>query len=139
MGRPRGSKNKSKELLPTTDQAPPDNMTQEDFVWPNGVSWGIVQLPRDLRPFPTQRIVQTVNENGKLSAYITESSYHRSEVKGWYDKLFRDSYSGGISKGAASLMPVKSKLHWRRFEPGFLSGQTLDTPRMDPTTGEEEK
>ncbi len=144
MARPRGSKNKPKEQnLQPDSETNTTELTQEqpDFIWPNGVMFGVVQLPRDLASgkFATQRIVQTVNENGKLSAYITESSYHRSELKPIFDMLFRKAYAAGISKGAASLLPVKERFHWRAFEPGFLSGTNTDTPRLDPTTGEFEK
>lgn len=73
-----------------------------------------------------------------LKAYITESAYHRSELKGLFDMLFRKSYTASISKGAASLLPVKSRIHWVRFEPEFLLGTNKKPERIDPSTDEKE-
>jgi hypothetical protein len=112
-----------------------DNPEQEMEIAPNGAHFGVIQLPRDLIPHPAaQRIVQWVNRNGELKAYVSESAYHRSELKSWFDKLFRESYSASISKGAAALLPVKSRIHWRRFHPDFLSGSVIEGERIDPTT-----
>lgn len=95
---------------------------------------------RDLSPAPAaQRIVQIVNDNGQMAVYITESAYHRSELKSIFDFLFRKSYTAGISKGAVGLMPVKGQIHWHKFEPDFLSGKNTKTPRLNPETGKPEE
>jgi hypothetical protein len=133
MGRPKGSKNKVKDELEVVQPG--------EAILPNGCHFGVVQLMRDLSPHPAaQRIVQWVNRNGEIKAYISESAYHRTELKSWFDKLFRDSYSASISKGGAALSPVKSRLHWIRFEPGFLTGQVAKPERVNPETdGPEEE
>jgi hypothetical protein len=119
----------------------PDATAQPELtdIAPNGMYMGVVQLPRDLSPrISTQRIVQWVNRNGQLKAYITESAYHRTECKMWFDKLFRESWSQSLTRGAASLLPVKSKIHWVRFEPSFLKGENQSPERIDPMTDEVE-
>lgn len=139
MARPKGSKNKSKADLETPVQLDGTKgvivPSEIDEIAPNGAHFGVVQLPRDLKPAPAaQRIVQWVNWDGVLKAYVTESAYHRTELKSFFDLLFRKAYTAGISKGAASLLPVKGRIHWHRFEPDFLSGTNTDTERVNPET-----
>lgn len=108
-------------------------------VMTNGAKFGFTQLARDLLPSPAaQRIIQLVNNNGVLTEYITENAYHRAEAIDIFDKLVaRYAYGESITKGAATLLPVKWKIHWVLATDEFLSvGGHPD--RMDPSTGEVE-
>lgn len=109
-----------------------------EAIFPNGVHWGVIQLERDLTPHPAaQRLIQWVNKNGVLKVYVSESAYHRTEIKMWFDKFFRDSYSSSISKGGVALGPVKGRIHWLEFNEEFvLTGKGL---RMNPETDEPEE
>ena len=109
----------------------------EGSIFPNGVHFGIVQLERDILPSPpAQRIVQWVNRNGKLKAYISANAYMKSELFPLFDKLVRMSYAGSISHGSVALIPVRTRINWFEFTEDFLKGG--DGYRINPETDEEE-
>src|SRR4051812_29868467 len=119
-----------------TDEETPKEMT------PNGLHFGIVQLPRDLLPPPAaQRIVQWVNRDGVLKAYISENAYHRTELFTILDKLTRLTYDNSIRRGGAFLMPVRTRIHWHTFNLEFLTGDDealKPEHRVNPETDEPE-
>lgn len=112
-------------------------------LFPNGVHYGIVQLPRDLLPRPSaQRIVQWVNRDGVLKCYISEGAYVREEALRHLDKLIRMSYAQSIAHGSPCLYPVRTRIHWREFTEGFVLGNAdamNEKLRINPETDEEEK
>ncbi len=94
-------------------------------VFPNGVHFGILQLPRDLMPAPAaQRIVQWVNRDGVLKAYISENAYQKTELFTILDKLTRMAFANSIARGGAHLMPVRTRIHWHEMTVPFLKGET---------------
>jgi hypothetical protein len=114
--------------------------TNTERVWPQGSHFGIVQLERDLYPKPTaQRIIQWVNRNGEITAYISENAYHRAELMEIFYKLQRMSYDRSITKGSVALNPVKGRYHWHYFSKEFALGEGV-TPegRVDPETDKAE-
>lgn len=107
-------------------------------IFPNGTHFGIIQLERDLSPKPAaQRIVQFVNRDGKLQAYVSENAYQRSECIDIFDKLYRYAYQQSISKGSVALLPVKGRLHWHRFTAEFCIGKPSE--RVSPETDKAEE
>jgi hypothetical protein len=125
------AKKKSEELDAQPDQT---------GVFPPGAHFGVIQLPIDLLPKPSaQRIVQFIHDaqEGRLRCYITENAYHRAELITHFDKLLRRGYETSISKGAISLNPLKTKLHWCEFTEEFC--KTGKGPRIDPETNAPEQ
>ncbi len=114
---------------------------ESNDIFPNGAHFGVIQLPRDLDPKPAaQRIVQWVNNNGKLNCYISENAYHRVELKALLWKLmFDDGYATSIARGAATLLAIKGRIHWHRFTAEFCqSVENNPANRINPETDEPE-
>lgn len=110
----------------------------EGSIFPNGVHFGIVQLERDILPSPpAQRIVQWVNRNGKLKAYISANAFMKSELFTHFDKLVRMAYNNSIVHGTIALVPVRTRLNWFEFTEEFLKGG--EGTRVNPETDEEEE
>lgn len=116
-----------------------DDGTEFGPAIPNGASFTIVQLERDLVPRPqAQRIVQTINWNGEIKAYISENAYHRNECLEHFMALVRKSYENSIKKGGIALYGIKGRIHWHEFTEEFcLKGK--HGVRLNPENGEPEQ
>lgn len=137
-------KNEASDLPIAPDEtAPFVSRPKAGEIFPNGLHFGIIQLARDLNPQPAaQRIVQWVNRDGALKAYVSENAYHRTELFTILDKLSRMAYDASIRRGGAYLMPVRTRIHWHEFKEDFLKGEPealKPEHRVNPETDKPEE